>query len=132
MKVLVADDDDAIRKLVTRLFERRGDTVENVSDGEEAIGRLSKETFDLLLLDLMMPRTDGLGVLAYLAERRAVSPKVIVMTAAIPSLAASVPRSQVLAVVTKPFELTNLLRIAEEAMTKVSGTVPPAPTARPA
>ena len=129
MKVLVADDDEAIRKLVTRLFERRGDIVENVADGQEAIERLDSGPFDLLLLDLMMPRTDGLGVLAHLAKRAAAPPKVIVMTAAIPSLAATIPRDQVLAVVTKPFELTTLLRIAEEAMASAPRAGPPAPSA---
>lgn len=129
MKVLVADDDEAIRKLVTRLFERRGDTVENVPDGEAAIVKLDGESFDLLLLDLMMPRLDGLGVLAHLASRPAGTPRIIVMTAAIPSLAAAVPRDQVVAVVTKPFELTTLLRIAEESMKSVPGALSPAPSA---
>lgn len=116
MNVLVADDDETIRALITRLFTRRGDTVESAMDGVEAISSLDRETFDLLILDLMMPRTDGLGVLAHLQARSAPSPTIIVMTAAIPALADSVPREQVAALITKPFEINSLLEIADAAV----------------
>lgn len=116
MNVLVADDDDAIRALVSRLFVRRGDRVQAAADGAAAIECLDAEHFDLLLLDLMMPRTDGLGVLAHLRARSAPSPRIIVMTAAVPSLASAVPLDQVAAVVTKPFEIATLLRIADETL----------------
>jgi two-component system, NtrC family, response regulator PilR len=116
MKVLVADDDETIRTLLTRLFTRRGDTVEAAPDGAAAIECLEAAAYDLLILDLMMPRTDGLGVLAYLRDRTAPSPIVIVITAAVPSLASSVPRDQVAAVVTKPFEITSLVQIAVDAV----------------
>ena len=116
MKVLVADDDEAIRALVTRLFARRGDTVQGAVDGAAAIACLDAEDFDLLILDLMMPRTDGMGVLSYLGARSAPSPRIIVMTAAVPSLANQVPRNQVAALVTKPFDIASLLRIADEAV----------------
>lgn len=116
MKILVTDDDEAIRALLTRLFVRRGDTVEVAADGAAAIACLDGATFDLLILDLMMPRTDGLAVLAYLRNRVAPSPVVIVITAAVPSLAASVPKDQVAAVVTKPFEIASLVQIAADAV----------------
>ena len=131
MNVLVADDDEAIRALVTHLFARRGDRVQGVADGEAAIARLDAETFDLLILDLMMPRTDGMGVLAHLAARPVPSPRIIVMTAAIPSLAAMVPRAQVVAVVTKPFEIATMLRLADDAVrgNHASGSSAAAPPA---
>lgn len=114
MRVLVADDDEAIRALVMRLFARRGDEVEGAADGEAALALLDSSTFDLLILDLMMPRLDGIGVLTHLAKRP--GPPVIVMTAAIPSLAASVPREHVVAVLTKPFEIAKLISLADEAV----------------
>ena len=120
----MADDDEAIRALVTRLFARRGDIVSAAADGAEAIVAVDSENFDLLILDLMMPRTDGLGVLAHLRTRSAPSPAVIVMTAAVPALARTVPRNQVAAVVTKPFNITSLLRIADDAVPKNGGPGP--------
>lgn len=116
MNVLVADDDETIRALVTRLFVRRGDTVQSAQDGTAAIACLDAESFDLLILDLMMPRTDGIGVLAHLATMPPPSPRVIVMTAAVPAMAASVPREQVAALVTKPFDIATLLQIADDAI----------------
>jgi DNA-binding response OmpR family regulator len=116
VKVLVADDDETIRALVMRLFKRRGDEVTGASDGAAAVELLDAETFDLLVLDLMMPRLDGFGVLAHLRERTAPSPAVLVMSAAVPTLAASVPKDQIAALITKPFDLALLLQLAEEAV----------------
>ena len=116
MNVLIVDDDDAIRFLLTRLFSRRGHVVDSAVDGAAAIACLEEKTFDLLLLDLMMPRTDGLGVLAYLRERTAPSPRIIVMTAAVPALADTVPRDQVAALVAKPFEIDDIMKIADNAL----------------
>jgi CheY-like chemotaxis protein len=132
VKVLVADDDEAIRALVTRLFARRGDTVQSASDGAAAIVCLDAENFDLLVLDLMMPRTDGIGVLGHLRARSRPSPQIIVMTAAVPVLTANVPRDQIAALVTKPFDIASLLRIADKAVgTKSSAGPGGGPSGRP-
>lgn len=118
MKVLVADDDETIRALVARLFTRRGDDVKTAFDGVAAVELLDAEPFDLLVLDLMMPRLDGLGVLEHLRNRAdgASAPAVIVMSAAVPTLAAAVPQDQISAFLTKPFDLAALLKLAEDAV----------------
>jgi len=115
MNVLVVDDDIAIRTLVTRVFSRRDDKVESAVDGESAIECLKARRFDLVVLDLMMPRTDGFGVLAYLQTLDGNRPRIIVMTAAVPGLANKVPAEQVVGVLGKPFDLKALIDLAEEA-----------------
>jgi CheY-like chemotaxis protein len=115
MNVLVVDDDEAIRTLVTRLFARRGDNVQSATDGDAAISCLEQHAFDLLVLDLMMPRTDGFGVLSYLESRKGPKPRVIVMTAAVPALVQRVPEDLVIGVVAKPFNLATLLDLVEDA-----------------
>jgi CheY-like chemotaxis protein len=115
MKVLVVDDDIAIRTLVTRVFARRGDKVQSAVDGEAAIDCLKHHAFDLVVLDLMMPRTDGFGVLAYLNTLDGTRPKIIVMTAAVPGLVDKVPSEMVVGVLGKPFELDALVTLAENA-----------------
>jgi DNA-binding response OmpR family regulator len=115
MNVLVVDDDAAIRKLVTRVFTRRGDKVQSAVDGEAAIDCLKHHTFDLVVLDLMMPRTDGFGVLSYLSTLDGTRPQVIVMTAAVPGLVDKVPSEMVAGVLGKPFELDALVTLAEKA-----------------
>jgi DNA-binding response OmpR family regulator len=115
MNVLVVDDDAPIRALVTRVFTRRGDKVQSAIDGEAAIGCLKAYSFDLVVLDLMMPRTDGFGVLAYLETLDGHRPKIIVMTAAVPGLVDKVPSDMVVGVLGKPFDLQSLVNLAERA-----------------
>jgi DNA-binding response OmpR family regulator len=115
MNVLVVDDDAAIRALVTRVFTRRGDKVQSAVDGDAAIECLKAYPFDLIVLDLMMPRTDGFGVLAYLETLDGSRPKIIVMTAAVPGLVDKVPTDMVSGVLGKPFDLQALITLAEDA-----------------
>jgi len=115
MNVLVVDDDVAIRTLVTRVFTRRGDKVQSAVDGDAAIDCLKHNAFDLVVLDLMMPRTDGFGVLSYLSTLDGSRPQVIVMTAAVPGLVDKVPADKVVGVLGKPFDLQTLVTLAEKA-----------------
>ena len=62
-RVLVADDEPEIRSLLARFLGRLGCEVDTVADGEEALEAMRRERPDVLLLDLRMPRLDGLGVL---------------------------------------------------------------------
>lgn len=61
-RVLVADDDPDIRELVTYVLERGGHEVVAVADGEAVLAWSRDETPDLFLLDIMMPRRDGIDV----------------------------------------------------------------------
>ena len=63
MRALVADDEPLICDLLTRFLSRRGYAVVTVGDGEEALEDLRKTRPDLLLLDISLPKIDGLGVL---------------------------------------------------------------------
>jgi len=61
-RVLVADDDRAIRESLLRALELEGYEVVTVVDGVEALARTRRDTFDALVMDVMMPGIDGLGV----------------------------------------------------------------------
>jgi DNA-binding response OmpR family regulator/HPt (histidine-containing phosphotransfer) domain-containing protein len=70
-RILVADDEPALRRVLQRLLEQEGYVVETVQDGEEALTRLlnpSLTPVDLLLLDVHMPRRTGIEVLRALRE----------------------------------------------------------------
>src|SRR5687768_12043598 len=60
--VLVVDDDPVIQKLLQVNFEMEGYTVITASDGEEGLGRARDERPDIVLLDIMMPKMNGLEV----------------------------------------------------------------------
>ena len=61
-RVLLADDDRAIRESLVRALELEGYRVSEVGDGAEALALARAEEFDVLIVDVMMPGVDGLGV----------------------------------------------------------------------
>jgi len=67
--VLLVDDDPAVLKGTTRVLERRGYRVVACATGQEALERIGLETFDVMLSDVQMPGTTGLGLLRAVRER---------------------------------------------------------------
>lgn len=63
-RILVADDDPDIVELITMNLVASGYSVESVFNGEDAVGLAKKMRPDLIVLDVMMPRMDGLAALA--------------------------------------------------------------------
>jgi class 3 adenylate cyclase len=61
--ILVVDDNEANRALLTRRLTRNGHTVSHAEDGRRALDRLRENAFDLVLLDVLMPHMDGHEVL---------------------------------------------------------------------
>jgi serine/threonine-protein kinase len=85
LRVLVADDDDELLDVCCRLLAQllpMGTHIERASDGELALAALERARFDVLLLDLHMPRMGALDVAAKLAESGGPRPRLIAMTAA--------------------------------------------------
>ncbi|HUI69640.1 MAG TPA: response regulator, partial [Spirochaetia bacterium] len=68
MKVLIADDEKNIRDSIAAYIATEGAETSVASDGLEARALLEDEAFDCLILDLRMPKMDGLSVLAWLQE----------------------------------------------------------------
>ena len=60
--ILLVDDEDSVRKVLTFPLEKDGFTVVQAADGEEALRRFGEEQVDLVVLDIMLPRLDGLEV----------------------------------------------------------------------
>jgi DNA-binding NtrC family response regulator len=79
VRVLVADDEKNLRDLLVRELTRKGHAVAGVPDGQAALDRLAEEIPDVLLLDMKMPRVEGVEVLRAL-QQYAEAPQVIVMT----------------------------------------------------
>ena len=77
--ILLVDDEDSVQKLLTYPLERDGHRVVTAGDGEEALRRFAAEPFDLVVLDIMLPRLDGLEVCKRL--RATSSVPIIMLTA---------------------------------------------------
>jgi DNA-binding response OmpR family regulator len=109
-KVLIVDDDEGIRVMVERVLRREHFEVDTARDGFEAIEKLAHNDYKAILLDLMMPRVDGLDVLRFLQEQRPdLEPAVIVMTADSPRAAEAAKLRNASRFLTKPFDLGDLL-----------------------
>jgi len=81
-RILVADDDAQMRRLIRGVLQREGFEVAEAADGLDALELVERGGVDLLILDLDMPRLDGLGVLEELrAQMRTATLPVIVLTA---------------------------------------------------
>jgi CheY-like chemotaxis protein len=106
-KILLVDDDSAIRRILRRVLSGEGYDVVTAANGEEALELAAANHFDLVLLDLNMPEKDGWETFEELTECHPLLP-VIVITARpnqiFPALAAGVG-----ALLEKPLDLNRLL-----------------------
>ena len=80
MKILLAEDTRDLNCNITLLLNLEGYEVESVFDGAEVIRCLKKDSYDCIVLDIMMPKMDGLTVLKELRSRHILSP-VLLLTA---------------------------------------------------
>jgi DNA-binding response OmpR family regulator len=77
--ILLVDDEDSVRKVLAFPLERDGYTVVQAADGEEALRQFAEQPVDLVVLDIMLPRLDGLEVCKRLRARSTVP--IIMLTA---------------------------------------------------
>ncbi len=77
-RILVVEDNSNERNGLCRILERAGYDVRSAADGVEALQRIRDDKFDLLLVDIWMPRMNGLELLAHLPEDS--RPKALVIT----------------------------------------------------
>lgn len=115
-RVLIADDDPAIRNLIRMLLLRNDFDVSEARDGAEAIDLLSSERFDAVVLDLMMPRKSGYEVVEFMKRNRQSECSIVVVTAAGPLASVELDTSRLAAIVTKPFDLYELVRIVRHSI----------------
>ena len=77
-RVLVADDDDLVRRFLSTFLTSEGYSVRDVPDGQAALDAAREGGFSLLLLDLVMPGLTGLEVVAELRAARDVTPAILI------------------------------------------------------
>ena len=118
-RVLVVEDDVAVRSLLSAVLTRQGLDVESASDGMDGLEKLEHGSFDLILLDLMMPRVNGLQFLDALKDQPD-APPVLVMSAATEYFQ-GLNGKQVTAVIRKPFDIHELADIVRGALERMTG-----------
>lgn len=107
--VLVVEDDVAIRRLVKMVLGRQGYQVEVATDGLEAVLKLGLVSYDVIILDLMMPNLDGFTFLNTLAENQPEQlNRIIVTSAASPSVIRERMHGKPFDLLPKPFDIGEL------------------------
>ena len=115
-RILIAEDDPAVRQFVARALMHDGHEVHTSDDGLQAIEDLGEETYDLLITDIVMPGLDGIA-LALKAAKEYPDMAILMMT----GFAAERQRAHNLdalihEVVPKPFSLKQICEAAAEAL----------------
>lgn len=77
--ILLVEDDDSIREMVEKYLLIEGFLITTASNGEEAVQNYLGTSFDLMILDIMMPKLDGLEVLKIIREKSALP--ILIMSA---------------------------------------------------
>lgn len=81
-RVLIVEDDQFLREFYQELLESEGMVVETAPDGETAVSKIREGGYDLVLLDIMLPKKDGLQILKDIQLNPAVKPNgpIVVLT----------------------------------------------------
>ena len=107
-RALICEDDAAIQALVKTVVQREGFSVDLAPDGQAGIDSMESGCYDLIVLDLMMPKVSGFDVVNFLKSRRPANLKrVIVMSAATSVVNGEFPEP-VCRLLPKPFDIDQL------------------------
>lgn len=116
--VLYVDDEDILRTLVRDQLQLEGFAVETADDGDTAIGMFHGKTYDVVLLDVRMPRMSGIEVLKHLKKNNITS-RVIMLTGVDDlGVAIEAVKNGANDYLTKPYDLTNLVQCIKRVVTK--------------
>lgn len=115
-RILIVDDDRALRHVLAELLKDAGHTVDQAADGPEALRRLGRGAFDIVLLDIGLPGLSGLDVLAH--ARAAESPPIVVMMTAddTPETLLAAVRRQAYRYLRKPFAPSAIVEVIDDAI----------------
>ena len=107
-RVLVVDDEPAIRALIAKIVQRAGFVVDTARDGAEAIEKLDGGDYSVLVIDLMMPNIDGYDVIDHVRASNMPHPAIIVITAGDTASIRRLDPAMVHSVLRKPFDIDVL------------------------
>jgi CheY-like chemotaxis protein len=111
-RVLIVDDDPGVRGLLSTLLDREGHTAEFAEDGVAAVEKLRRNSYAVVLLDLMLPAVNGFEIIRLLkSDRPDQLKRIIVMTAAANrTLEHFDDEREIFSLVRKPFDIGDLTR----------------------
>lgn len=119
-RILVVDDEGIIVKTIGNLLKREGYLVDSATTSNQALDKVKKESFDLIITDIRMPKLDGLELITkikkYLQEKKKADIPVIFITGFADS-DAHIKAGKFGKVIFKPFDMKEFLSEVEKALT---------------
>ncbi len=115
-RILVAEDDEAVREFIERALTHRGHEVTSTDDGIGALQALGRETFDLLLTDIVMPELDGIALALKVSKDYPDIPILLMSGYAAERQRAHNLDVLIHRVISKPFTLDEICTAAEEVL----------------
>ncbi len=117
-RILVADDEEGIRESLNLILSEHYDIV-FAADGQETLEQLAKGGFDLALLDIKMPKVDGLEIMKRLSQQRVATPVIVLSAYQSVELAREAIRLGAADYLPKPFERDQILEAVRGALKRV-------------
>lgn len=126
-KILVVEDEQGVRELVASMLSLLGYEVTSCGDGQEALVHCQQDKFDLVLVDMIMPRMHGLDLVEKIKSADE-TVRALVMTGYGVTVE---PRSEPCTILPKPFDLNTLAHAVRDALHPEKIPTPPAPATHP-
>lgn len=122
LRFLIVDDTNDLRELMARMVERAGHVADEVADGVEATLALSSQQYDVMLLDLSMPRMSGQDVVRWLHARPdlATGMRTVIVTAWGGENRGTLQELGVTDVLAKPFRLQQLMDLIADITAEIT------------
>lgn len=109
IKMLIVDDEELIREILSEAFTLYGANVELAESGFEAMAKIEKSLYDMVITDIRMPNGDGIHLLENIKKLAEPRPKLFVCSAYNDLSEDKIKDLGILKIFTKPFELGLLL-----------------------
>ncbi|HNE49793.1 MAG: sigma-54 dependent transcriptional regulator [Chitinophagales bacterium] len=119
-KILIVDDEKAIRRTLKEILEYEKYEVEEAEDGEIGLQKIEKNNYDVVILDVKMPKKDGLEVLGDMQQKGIDTPVIVLSGHGNTDTAVEAVKKGAFDYISKPPDLNRLLITVRNAMDKVS------------
>ena len=120
-RILVAEDDDCLRRLISMVLSCHGFTVQGASDGEQAWEALLHQHYDLLVTDNEMPRLTGIDLIKRIRKEDMRLPVIVASGTFPPESAGNGGQLQIATVLPKPFTILQLRDAVRGALASRNG-----------
>lgn len=125
-RVLVVDDDVSILRLLAIILRREHYDVDTAGGGEDALAKIERIQYNVIVLDLMMPEVSGFDVLRLVNKRFPQVKCVVILSAGSSLEIASSTNPNVFAALRKPFDITALISVVRRCIDAMGDPVTPA------